>query len=521
MLPFDLTRRIGVRRKRLSFVTIMGSLTVLIACTVGPDYIRPTAGAPDAFKELKGWKRAQPKDDFIRGAWWELFNDPQLNALEQKVNISNQNVLAAFAAFRQARALVQAARASYFPAATVSPSFTRSRISSNLNTGFVTPAGVKSDYLLSGDVSWELDVWGRIRRTVEANRASAQASAAELENARLSAQAELAQDYFQLRALDAQKILLGAAIVGYAQSLQLTKNRYESGVASKGDVLQAETQLKTTQAQEIDVGVQRAQLEHAIALLIGTPASVFSIPITPLTEAPPTIPVGMPSEILERRPDIAGAERRAAAANAQIGVAEAAFYPTVTLSASGGFQASDLSKWLAWPSRFWSLGPVISEILFDGGLRRAQTDQARAAYDAEVASYRQTVLTGFQEVEDNLAALRILEEEAQVQDEAVRAAEQSVTIETNQYKAGIVSFLNVVTVQQIALANERTAASILGNRMSASVLLIKALGGGWNASALPTDRDLAGKDRNHPKSTESNAVSADPSSATVNGKHQE
>lgn len=521
MLRLGLISRIGVERDALALVTIAGSLTLLLACTVGPDYARPTAGAPDAFKELNGWKRAQPKDDVIRGAWWELFNDPQLNALEGKVNISNQNVAAADAAFRQARALVQVARASYFPTATAGPSYTRSHISSNLNGSSGTSRGVTSDYSLSGDVSWEVDVWGRVRRTVEANRASAQASAADLETIRLSAHAELAQDYFQLRALDAQKQLLDETIISYEKSLGLTKNRYEGGVASKGDVLQAETQLKTTQAQAIDVGVQRSQLEHAIALLIGTPASLFSISITPLTEAPPTIPIGVPSEILERRPDIAAAERRVAAANAQIGVAEAAFFPTVTLSASGGFEASSLATWLTWPSRFWSFGPAISELVFDGGLRRAQTDQARAAHDADVAFYRQTVLTGFQEVEDNLAALRILQEEAQVQDEAVKAAEQSVTVTTNQYKAGIVNYLDVVTVQVIALTNERTAVNVLGNRMSASVLLIKALGGGWNVSALPSANDLAGRNGNRPQAAESKTVPVDtPSEAVVSGEHQ-
>jgi len=498
-----------MERGALAFAIMTGSLMLLIACTMGPDYIRPTAEAPDGFKELNGWKRTQPKEDIIRGAWWELFNDPQLNLLEEKVNISNQNLVAAEAQFRQARALVQAARASYFPTATISPSYTRSLRSSNLVGNSVTSTTATTDYSLSGDISWELDVWGRVRRTVEANRASAQASAADLEAIRLSAQAELAQDYFQLRALDAQKQLLDETLISYEKSLELTKNRYASGVASKGDVLQAETQLKTTQAQAIDVGVQRAQLEHAIASLTGTPASLFSIPVMPLTDVPPAIPIGVPSELLERRPDIAAAERRVAAANAQIGVAEAAFFPTITLSASGGFQASNLSKWLAWPSRFWSFGPAISELVFDGGLRRALTAQARAAYDAEVASYRQTVLTGFQEVEDNLAALRILEEEARVQDEAVKAAEQSVTVITNQYKAGIVNYLDVVTTQVIALTNERTAVNILGNRMSAAVLLTKALGGGWKASALPFDHDLAGKDSNRPPSAESKTVPVD------------
>jgi NodT family efflux transporter outer membrane factor (OMF) lipoprotein len=335
------------------------------------------------------------------------------------------------------------------------------------------------------DVSWELDVWGRIRRSVESSQASAQASAADLEAARLSTQTELAQDYFQMRALDAQQQLLDETVTAFEKSLGLTKNRYTSGVASRADVLQAETQLKTTQAQSIDVGVQRAQLEHAIALLTGKPAAAVSIPVAPLTTAPPSIPAGVPSELLERRPDVAAAERQVAAANAQIGVAQSAFFPTVTLSATGGFENSGLSKWLSWASRFWSAGVAISQTLFDGGLRRSQVEQARAAYDASVAMYRQTVLTGFQEVEDNLAALRILENEAQAQEEAVTAAQQSLIVTTNQYKAGIVSYLNVVVAQTAALSNQRTAVDILDRRLNATVLLIKGLGGGWNVSRLP------------------------------------
>src|SRR5439155_1468310 len=332
-------------------------------------------------------------------------------------------------------------------------------------------------------------LWGRIRRTVESNQASAQASAGDLKSAGLSFQAELAQDYFQLRTLDAQKQLLDATVAAFEKSLELTKNRYASGVASQADVVQAETQLKTTQAQAIDVGVQRAQLAHAIGLLIGQPASTFSLPAAPLTATPPPIPVGVPSALLERRPDIAAAERRVAAANAQIGVAEAAYYPTLTLSASSGFESSSLSQWLTAPSHFWSVGPSISETVFDGGLRRAQTDYARAGYDASVATYRQTVLATFQAVEDNLAALRILEQEAQVQDEAVQKAQQSVTLTTNQYKAGTVSYLNVIITQTTALSNELTAVQIRGRRMTADVLLIEALGGGWHVAALPSAQE--------------------------------
>lgn len=469
-------------------IVILGAFMLITACSVGPDYVRPTVAVPPAFKEMSGWKVAQPKDDVIKGAWWEMFNDPKLNALEQQVNISNQNVAAAEAQFRQARALAQAARAAYFPTVTAGASVTRIRTSGTFNN---SQGGAYTDYQLPLDLSWELDIWGKVRRSVEAGRASAQASAAELEGIRLSTQAQLAQDYFQLCTLDGQKQLFDATVNAYRKFLKLTVNQYASGVASMANVLQAETQLKTTEAQAIDVGVQRAQLEHAIAVLIGKPASLFSIPFTPLAAIPPTIPVGVPSVLLERRPDIAAAERSVAAANAQIGVAKAAYYPTITLSASGGLESTSPSQWFTWPSRFWALGPAISETLFDGGLRRAQTDQARAAYDASVAAYRQTTLTGFQEVEDNLAALRILENEARAQEEAVKAARKSVVFTTNQYKAGVASALDVINTQVTDLNNERTVLTILGNRMTDSVLLISALGGGWNVSALPSNDDLA------------------------------
>jgi NodT family efflux transporter outer membrane factor (OMF) lipoprotein len=347
-----------------------------------------------------------------------------------------------------------------------------------------------SVYSLPVDVSWEPDLFGRVRRSVESNLATAQATAADLEGVRLIIQTEVAQDYFQLRALDAQKQLLEETVTAFRKSLELTKNRYAAGVASRADVLLSETQLKSTQAQEIDVGMQRALLEHAIATLIGRPASSYSIPFAPLTVFPPPIPVGLPSELLERRPDIAAAERRMASANAQIGVATAAFYPTVTLSASGGFLSPDLANWLSWPSRFWAVGAAISETLFEGGLRKAETEQAQAAYDATVASYRQTVLTGFQEVEDNLSTLRILGQEAAVQEEAVKAAQDSVVVTMNQYKAGIIAYLNVIVTQAAALNNERVTVSIQGQRMTAAVLLIKALGGGWSASDLPNNDAL-------------------------------
>ena len=476
----------NTKNQLLSAAIVM--LLFLASCTVGPNYLKPTVEVPAAYRENAGWQVAQPQDATLRGNWWEMFNEPQLNAFEEQVDISNQNVALAEAQYRQARALVQQARAAYFPTVTIAASLNNSsqpastRIS-NSSSGRRAP----TLFAMAVDASWEIDVWGRIRRLVESSQASAQASAADLENARLSARTELAQDYFQLRTLDTQKQLLDANIVEFQRSLELTNNRYASGVVSRADVLQAQTQLKTTQAQAIDVGVQRAQFEHAIALLIGKPASVVSIPEAPLvmTTVPPPIPVGVPSEVLERRPDIAATERQVVAANAQIGVALAAYYPTVSLHATGGFQSTSLSQWISAPSRLWSVGPAISETVFDGGLRAGLTEQARGVYDGTVASYRETVLTAFKEVEDNLAALRILESEAGVQDEAVKAAQQSVIVFTNQYKAGITSYLEVVTAQTAALTNERTAATILGNRMNAAVLLIKALGGGWNVANLP------------------------------------
>ncbi|MDR3578626.1 MAG: efflux transporter outer membrane subunit [Oryzomonas sp.] len=455
---------------------------LLGGCTVGPNYVRPAATPqmPATYKEASGWKIAQPGGAAITGEWWRVFNDPALNDLEQQVDVSNQNLLAAEAAFRQASAAIQAARAAAYPTVSVGASATRNRQPGTDNT----PSQTYSTYTLPADFSWEIDLWGRVRRNVEASTAAAQASAADLALLRLSTQAQLAQTYFQLRMQDAQQVLLDATVSNYKKTLEMTRNLYAAGVDSSSDVLLAETLLKTTQAQAIDLGVLRAQLEHAIATLIGKPASSYRLPASPLVEMLPSIPLGIPSDLLERRPDIAMAERQMAAENAQIGVAEAAWYPTITLSASGGFESSSLSHWLTWPSRFWSVGPSVSETLYDGGLRKSQSSQARAAFDAGVANYRQTVLAAFQDVEDNLAALRILESEAKVEDEAVRTSRQSVVVAENQYKAGTVSYLNVLTAQTAELGNERTAISLRGNRMMDSVLLIKALGGGWDASVL-------------------------------------
>ncbi len=447
------------------------TLALMTSCSLmGPNYRRPQMVTPPQYKESKDWKIAEPRDGVNRGAWWEIFGDTQLNALAEKVGKSNQNLRGAEAQYRRAQALVQSARSGLFPTVSGDLSITRS------GSGTRAPA---TEYDLSARASWDIDLWGRVRREVESSEASALASAADLESVRLLVQSELVLNYLQLRVLDTQKKLLDESVAAFAKSLEMTQNRYKAGLAGRVDVAQAEAQVKSTQAQSIDTGVQRAQLEHAIAVLLGAAPSEFALPVAPIKVAMPSIPTGLPSELLERRPDIAAAERRVAAANAQIGVAQAAFFPSLTLSAAVGFGSSSFANWLNWPSRFWSLGPALAQTIFDGGLRKSLSDQAIASYDATVATYRQTVLTAFQDVEDNLAALRILEQEAKVQEEAVNAARQSVELTLNQYKAGIVSFLNVVTVQNTLLGNERTALSLLGRRLTAAAQLVRALGGGW------------------------------------------
>lgn len=472
------------------------ALFLVAGCAVGPDYQRPSVDAPAAYKEAGDWKVAQPSDDAGRGEWWEMFGDPALDALIEQIDVSNQTVLAAEAQFRRAQAILAASRSAYFPTVSANASVTRSRSPVGV-IGGTTAGRTITNRSASLDAGWELDLWGRIRRTAESSEASAQASAADLAGARLSSQAALASSYFLLRTIDAQKRILDESVAAFQRSLDLTKNRYDAGVAARVDVVQAETQLKSTMADSIDLGVQRAQLEHAIAVLVGKAPSAFSIAPTPpetarapFSIAMPQVPAEVPSALLERRPDIAAAERLVASANAQIGVAKAAYFPSLTLSGSYGSRAGDAATWFTAPSTFWAYGPALAQSIFDGGLRRAQTDQAIAAYDATVAQYRQTVLLGFQEVEDNLAALRILEEEAKVQEEAVRAARESVTLTTNQYKAGIVSFINVVAVQAAWLNNERTAMGILGRRLVAAVTLLKALGGDWSTEEIPEGEEL-------------------------------
>ena len=456
----------------------------LAGCAAGPDYVRPQLEAPAQFKEMQGWRPAEPRDALPRGSWWTMFGDRELDALMARVDLSNQTLRAAEARFRQSRALADQARAALFPALSANASATRSK-SPSLSNQPSFAVGAVNNYNVALNTSWELDVWGRVRRSVEAGEASWQASAAELEAARLSAYAALAQNYFALRVADATRQVLQDTVAAYERTLELTRNRYAAGVVARVDVVQAEVQWKSAQAQLIDVGVERAQLEHAIALLVGEAPAAFSIERAPFAASMPAIPVGLPSELLERRPDIAAAERNAAAANARIGVAQAAFFPTVTLSGAAGFRSIDSANLFTTPSRFWSLGAALAQAVFDGGLREAQKEQAIAVYDEDAATYRQTVLTAFQEVEDNLAALRILEEEARLQDEVVQAARHALELTTNQYKAGIVSYLNVISAQTTLLSNERTASSLLGRRLTASVALVKASGGGWSAESLP------------------------------------
>ena len=466
----------------------------LSGCEVGPKYHPPVAQTPPAYKETGDWKPAQPNDQNLGGNWWTMFQDPQLDALELQVDVSNQNLKAAQAQYQQSRAVLRYSRADLYPTVTVGPSATRERISSNRPPPTSIFDGITyNDYILPFDFSYQVDVWGRVRRMVESSREQAQASAADLATVNLSMHADLALDYFQARSLDAEEQLLKSTVTQYQEALRLTQSQFRGGIASEVEVEQAMTQLKTVQAAAIDVGVMRAQYEHAVAILIGKPPAEFSLPPLPLTTPPPPIPVGLPSELLERRPDIAAAERRVASANAQIGVAKSAYYPSINLGAAGGFESSSITTLLNGPSGFWSFGGSALMTVFDVGRRRALTDQAIAAYDYQVAAYRENVLTGFQQVEDNLAAVRILENEAKVQDEAVVAAQRSLDLSIKRYNGGVTSYLEVIVAQNAALTDEVTAVNILGRRMANTVLLIQALGGGWDRSSLPARPECCGK----------------------------
>jgi len=468
------------------------ALLLPAACAVGPDYRKPEVPASERWKEAPpaDWELAAPADGAPRGAWWKVFGDGELDALEDQVAISNQNVRQAEAAYRVARAVARGARADFFPTIGASASATRSQGAAHATTGAPATPGVADFYSVSADLTWEIDVWGRIRRNVEANVESAQASEADLENARLSFQAELASDYFALREADAEKALLDTNVVAYQKALTLTNDRFQQGVVSGVDVAQAQTQLSATRAQATDVALRRAQLEHAIAVLVGKPPADLSLPPAPLTVDPPPVPAVLPSELVERRPDVASAERQVAAANARIGVAEAAFFPTLGLSASGGYGNSVISHLFSLPDRFWSIGASLVGTLFSGGKRRAAKEEAVAAYDASVAAYRQSVLTAFQDVEDELAALRLLGDEAHDQADAVTAAERALSLAQTRYTGGITSYLEVITAEAAALANERTAVQLRDRRMAAAVSLVRALGGGWRSSDLPSDREV-------------------------------
>ncbi len=456
---------------------VFGMIALVCGCSVGPKYVKPVTKAPEAYKEATDWQEAEPQENIERGAWWKMYNDDGLNQLESQVDVSNQNIAAAEAQFQVARSLLSGAKAQYFPTIAVG--------AQSIQTATGTFKNTITNNTVNATFSWELDVWGKVRRSVESSRSNFQATAADLETMRLSIHAALAQDYFLLRSLDMQKQLLDETIDGYKKFLEMTKNRYNSGIASSADVLQADTQYKTAVAQGIDIGVSRAQTEHAIAVLVGKLPSLFAVPFSTAAMTPPDVPVGLPSELLERRPDIAAAERRVQAANAQIGVAKSAYFPVLNLNATREAVSQDWSTLFSVPSQIWSYGPAIAETPFTGGGIKAQVAQAKAAYWASVANYKETVLTGFQEVEDSLSSLRILDEEATAEDDAVEAAHKSVTVSLNQYKAGTISALSVVTVQAAELENKRTAISILNSRMNASVSLIKALGGGWDISMLP------------------------------------
>jgi NodT family efflux transporter outer membrane factor (OMF) lipoprotein len=497
----------------------------LASCTVGPDYVRPSAPTPAAYKDTGNWKPANPQDAVVRGKWWEIYHDPQLNALEEKVNISNQNVLQAEANFREAAAAVKVSRADFFPTLTTNPSIvgTQSQSLSSTGSGGGTtgvttgtgsttgngtttggtvvsagrggnsgngnqPEGV---YDLPLQLSYLVDVWGSVRRTVEENSATAEASFATLENARLSYQATLAEDYFSLRGLDAEAKLLSDTAKSYETYLTLTQNRYKSGIASQGDVAAAQTQLETTRAQLVDVGVDRAQFEDAIATLIGEPASLLHLQNSPLAAEPPRVPAGVPSTLLERRPDIAEAERMVAAANANIGVQVAGYYPQITLNASTSLNTVQIAEVFSGPEFVWSVGPAIAQTLFDAGRTHGLVQEAQASYDSTVAAYRQTVLTAFQQIEDDLSGLRILEEESGIETGAVQAAKQSLDVTTNLYKQGVDDYLQVITTQAILLNDQVANVNIATRRMTTSVLLVQALGGGWNGARLPGRADVA------------------------------
>jgi NodT family efflux transporter outer membrane factor (OMF) lipoprotein len=481
--------------KRQILLSASVAVLLLSGCMVGPKYVKPVAPVPPGFKETTewkegdGWKVAQPDDASFRNKWWEGYGDAKLNELEEQVEPSNYSLKIAEANFRQARATIRFNRAAEAPSIGTSPSV--SSVRSSANQPYFPSSQVNNgsgEFTLPVDLSYEIDLWGRVRRTVAASREQAQASAADLATVRLSLHAELAIDYFEVRSADAQEKLLTDTVKAYSQALDLTKDRFVGGAAPKSDVAQAQTQLDQARVLASDIKVQRAQYEHALAILIGKPPAEFNLPVIPLNLQPPSLPafpVFLPAQLLERRPDIAAAERRMAAANEQIGIAKAAYYPTVNLAAIAGLEGTSLLNWFNWPSRFWAVGPNFSETLFDGGRRNATSEIALAGYDGSVATYRQTTLGAFQEVEDNLVVLHVLNTESEQQHSATASAEEALHLFESRYEGGVDTYLQVVTSQTVALSNERNDIDIMRRRLEANVLLVKALGGGWDVGALP------------------------------------
>lgn len=490
MMP-HLTTRTAITSK-YSLLALV-ALVTFTGCAVGPKYKVPAVATPPAYKEAANWTPAQPKEQQLGGNWWEIFQDPQLDAFEKEINVSNQNLKAAVAQYQESRAALRYVRADYFPTVTASPSAAREEYSNNRPPQSSFDGLTFNDYVLPVNVSYETNAWGRVSRNVESYREQAQASAADLASISLSMHATLAVDYFAARTLDAEQKLLQDTVTQYGQALQLNEDRYGGGLASEVDVEQARTILDTTRAELVDVGVARAQYEHAVAVLLGKAPADFTLPPLPLTSPPPPIPVGIPSELLERRPDIAAAERRVASANAQVGLAETAYYPLVNIIGTGGFESGSITTLLQGPGAMWAVGASAVETIFDGGRRHAANDEAKASYTAAVASYRQIVLTDFQQVEDNLAALRILEQEAGVQASAVHDAQRSLDLSNTRYDGGVTSYLEVITAQNAALSDELTAVNILGRRMASAVLLIQAIGGGWDRGSLPQRPECCGK----------------------------
>jgi NodT family efflux transporter outer membrane factor (OMF) lipoprotein len=484
-------------RSLLNLATARGSrllslslcVAMLSACAVGPDYHRPQTAEIAQYKEAEGWRQANPSDSLARGAWWELYGDRQLNELIEKLNSANQTVAQSEAQYRQAQALVRSARGAFYPSVDLSVGKTRSSQGTGSSSSSLSSSasGIRDTYNAQLGVSWEADIWGKLRRGLEADEASAQASFADLAAMRLSQQSELVQNYLQLRVIDQQKRLLESTVAAYERSLKMTQNQYNAGVSGRDAVAQAQTQLKSTQGDLVDLIWQRAQFENAIAVLIGQPPAQFSLAETQDIPKLPQIPLSLPSQLLERRPDIASAERSVIAANANIGVAKAAYYPDLSLSLSGGYSSSTSQNLISLPNRFWSVGPKLTLPLFDGGIRSAEVDRTEAVYDQTVAKYRQTVLDGFREVENYLVQLKVYEDEAVVRQEALDAARDSLRLTENQYKAGLIAYLDVVTVQATALSNERSVLNVLQSRLIASVQLIAALGGGWDGQLETSD----------------------------------